>query len=86
MLRYILKRFIQSLITIFLVVTIVFLLLRLMPTDYFFTEDELMKLTDAQKEDRLRAAGLLDPVHIQLGRFYKSCLLSLTLAQAGVYK
>ncbi|HHT15021.1 MAG: ABC transporter permease [Christensenellales bacterium] len=79
MLRYILKRLIQSMITIFLVVTLVFLLLRLMPTDYFFTEDELMKLTDAQMEDRLRAAGLLDPVHVQLGRFYKKLFTEFDL-------
>ena len=27
-----------------------FLLMRMMPTDYFFTEDELIKLTEAQKQ------------------------------------
>lgn len=70
MLKYTLKRLGQSLVTIFLIVTCVFLLLRLMPTDFFFTEDELIKLTDAQKEDKLRAAGLMDPALVQLGRFY----------------
>ena len=60
MTKYILKRLLQSLITVLLVVTIVFLLLRLMPTDYYFTEDELMKLPDDVKEDRLRAAGLAE--------------------------
>ena len=49
MVRYIIKRLLQSFITIMLVLTIVFLLMRLMPTDYFFTEDEIMKLTDEQK-------------------------------------
>jgi oligopeptide transport system permease protein len=48
----------------------VFLLLRLMPTDYYFTEDELIKLTAVQKHDRLLAAGLLDPPMVQLRRFY----------------
>ena len=38
MLKYTLKRLAQSLVTIFLAVTLVFLLLRLLPTDYFFTE------------------------------------------------
>lgn len=70
MLKYTLKRLLQSLLTIFLIVTSVFLLLRLMPTDYFFTEDELIKLSDSQKEDKLRAAGLLDHPLVQLGRFY----------------
>lgn len=70
MLKYTAKRLLQSLVTIFLIVTCVFLLLRLMPTDYFFTEDELIKLTDAQKEDKLRAAGLLDHPLVQLKNFY----------------
>ena len=74
MLRYILKRLIQSLVTILLVVSIVFLLMRLMPSDYFFTEDELIKFTDEQKEDKLRRLGLLDPPLVQLGNFYKNML------------
>lgn len=51
MILYVLKRLLQSIVTILLVVTIVFLLLRLLPTDYYFTEDELMKLTEEQKHD-----------------------------------
>ena len=39
MVKYILKRFFQSILVILLVVCIVFFLLRLMPSDYFFTED-----------------------------------------------
>lgn len=69
MAKYMLKRILQSVFTILLVLTIVFLLLRLMPTDYFFTEDELMKLTEEQMNDRLRANGLLDPPLEQWGRF-----------------
>ena len=49
MIKYILKRLFQSLIVILLVICVVFFLLRLMPSDYFFTEDELMKFTEAQK-------------------------------------
>ena len=71
MTKYIIKRLFQSIITILLVLTVVFLLMRLMPTDYFFTEDELMKLPDDVRQDRLQAAGLLDPPLVQLGRFYK---------------
>ena len=37
MARYVFKRLLQSAVTILLVVTVVFLLLRLMPTDYYFT-------------------------------------------------
>ena len=79
MVRYIIKRLVQSFITIMLVLTIVFLLMRLLPTDYFFTEDENVKLTDEQKEDRLRAAGYLDPPLVQLGRYVKGVLTEFNL-------
>ncbi|MBR6299609.1 MAG: ABC transporter permease, partial [Clostridia bacterium] len=72
--KYIVKRLLQSLLTIFLIVSVVFLLMRLMPTDYFFTEDELMKLTDQQRHDRLQAAGLLDNPFVQLFRFWKNLI------------
>lgn len=74
MLKYTLKRLAQSLVTIFLAVTLVFLLLRLLPTDYFFTEDQLMKLTEEQKNAQLQAAGLLDPPGTQLIRYYGQLL------------
>ena len=74
MLKYTLKRLAQSLVTIFLAVTLVFLLLRLLPTDYFFTEDQLMKLTEEQKDAQLQAAGLLDPPGTQLIRYYGQLL------------
>ncbi len=79
MARYIFKRLLQSVVTILLVVTVVFLLLRLMPTDYYFTEEENIKLTDAQKNDRLLAAGLLDPPLKQLKNFYKQLFTEFDL-------
>ena len=79
MILYVLKRLLQSFVTILLVVTIVFLLLRLLPTDYYFTEDELMKLTEEQKHDRLEAAGFLDPPLTQLGRFFKQLFTEFDL-------
>ena len=74
MLKYTLKRLVQSLITIFLAVTIVFLLLRMLPTDYYFTEDQLMKFTEEQKNAQLQAAGLLDSPSTQLFRYYGQLL------------
>ena len=79
MFLYVLKRLLQSVVTILLVVTIVFLLLRLLPTDYYFTEDELMKLTEQQKHDRLQAAGFLDHPQTQLVRFYKQLFTEFDL-------
>jgi len=79
MLKYTIRRLLQSIATILIVVTIVFLLLQLMPTDYYFTEEELIKLTDVQKHDKLLAAGMLDPTIVQLGRFYENLLLHFDL-------
>ena len=60
MVKYILKRLFQSLITVLLVVSIVFMLLRMMPSDYFFTEEELIKFTDSQKYAKLERLGLME--------------------------
>ncbi|MEA5040559.1 MAG: ABC transporter permease [Clostridiaceae bacterium] len=79
MAKYTVKRLLQSCLTVFIVVTIVFLLLRLMPTDYYFTEEQLIKLTDQQKNDQLAAAGLLDSPIAQLFRFYEQLLLHFDL-------
>lgn len=74
MLKYTVKRLLQSAVTVLIVVSIVFLLLRMLPTDYYFTEDQLMKLSDAQRQEQLEAAGLLDPLPKQLFRFYSHLL------------
>lgn len=70
MLRYTLKRLIQSFITLIIVITIVFLLMRLMPEDGYFG-DGYEKLDEAQKEVILTNIGLRDPIHVQLLNFYK---------------
>ena len=74
MVKYSIKRLLQSLVTVLIIVTIVFLLLRLLPTDYYFTEEQLMKFTEEQKNEQLLAAGLLDPLPKQLVNFYGDLL------------
>ena len=74
MLKYTVKRLLQSLVTIFLIATAVFLMMRCLPTDYYFTEEQLMKFTDQQKTAALEAAGLTDPIPTQLVKFYNSLL------------
>jgi len=70
MFRYTLNRISRSIITLFVIITIVFLLLRLMPIEGYFAE-AFDLLTDQQIEEQLRAMGLLDPVHVQLLNFYR---------------
>lgn len=74
MFKYTIKRLSQSLLTVLVVVTIVFLLMRMLSTDCFFTEDQLMKLTEEQKQEQLQAAGLLDPIPQQLAHYYGQVL------------
>lgn len=74
MFKYTIKRLFQSLITVLLVVSAVFLLLRLLPTEYYFTEEQNMKLTEEQKHDMLEKDGYLDPPFVQLFNFYKNLI------------
>lgn len=67
--RYILKRFGQSLVTLFIVVSVVFLLMRLLPLEGYFG-DGYDKLSEEQRIAVLDRMGLLDPWYAQLGNFY----------------
>lgn len=68
------KRLLQSVVTVLIVVTIVFLLMRMLPIENFFTEEQLMKYTEEQKHDALQAAGMLDSIPEQLVRYYGQLL------------
>ncbi len=74
MFKYTVKRLLQSLVTVFLIVTIVFFLIRLLPTSGYFTEDQLLKLSPADQENYLRVLGLKDHPLEQLFRFYGQIL------------
>jgi oligopeptide transport system permease protein len=71
MLRFALTRLGRSLVTLLIVTTAVFMLLRLMPIEGYFAET-FDKLTDAQIEASLRQMGLLDPLPVQLAHFYRN--------------
>lgn len=84
MIKYTLKRLLQSLITLFIIITVVFLLMRLMPEEGYFAES-YEKLDEAQREAILTNMGLRDPIHKQLFNFYKS-LLSGDLGKSIIYR
>lgn len=73
MLKYILKRLLQSVFTLFIIATVVFLLMRLMPESGYFGEG-FDKMDPEQIEASLKAMGLRDPIPVQLMRFYTSIL------------
>ena len=74
MVKYTIKRLLQSVVTVLIVVTIVFLLMRMLPIENFFTEDQLIKYTEEQKHDALEKAGMLDSIPEQLVRYYGQLL------------
>jgi oligopeptide transport system permease protein len=85
MLRYTIKRFLQSLVTLFIVVTIVFVLMRLMPIEGFLGEG-FDKLDPRQQEAILEQMGLNDPLHVQLKNFYVNLLTKGDLGVSTIYR
>ena len=72
MLKYLAKRIGRSILTLFIIVTLVFCLLRLMPVEGYFANYE--KMTEAQIQAGLQSMGLLDPLPVQIGRFWVNML------------
>lgn len=70
MLKYLLKRFVISLFTVFILVTVVFFLVRLMPGDPFISD----KLTPEIRENMMRYYGFDQPLYIQYARYIMNLL------------
>lgn len=68
--KYILGRLGRSLISLFLVLVIVFLLMRLLPVETYYG-DRTDRLTDETKQAILKDLGLDQPIHIQLWNYLK---------------
>jgi peptide/nickel transport system permease protein/oligopeptide transport system permease protein len=64
MLKYSFKRLASSLLTLLIIITIVFVLLRQMPIEGYF--DNFDKMTPAMVQSALSEMGLNDPLHVQL--------------------
>ena len=72
MTKYILKRVLRSLITMLIIVTVLFALLRLMPVEGYFENYD--KMTEVQIQAKLNTLGLNDPLPVQLTNFYQQLL------------
>ncbi|MGB9814125.1 MAG: ABC transporter permease [Thermovenabulum sp.] len=68
--RYILNRFLVSLITAWVLVTIVFFLVRLLPGDPFLSE----KITPEIKQNMMRYYGFDKPLYVQYFRYITNLL------------
>ena len=69
MLQYLSKRIARSFITLIIILTAVFCLLRLMPIEGYFQNFD--KMTPQQIEVGLKEMGLSDPLPLQIVRFFK---------------
>lgn len=71
--KYITIRLLRSFMTLVIVITVVFLLMRMMPIEGYFGAS-YDKLDEAQKQAKLDNLGLLDPWYIQLKDFYQDVI------------
>ena len=69
MVKYLAKRIGHSILTLFIIVTLVFCLLRLMPVEGYFANYE--KMTETEIKAGLQSMGLLDPLPVQIFRFWR---------------
>ena len=69
MLKYIVRRFLRSLVTLAIVFVAVFMLLRFMPLNGYFPQEMIKETDEATRMAYLRGKGLLDHPFVQLGRF-----------------
>ncbi len=77
MVKYTIKRLLQSVVTVLIVVTIVFLLMRMLPIESLLTQDQLIKYTEEQKHDALEKAGMLDSMPNSWSAIMGSCFMAI---------
>ena len=84
MAKYILKRFVAAVISLFIIVTIIFCLLRLMPIEGYLGPN-VDKLSPEVRAAKLAAKGLDKPVLVQLVNFYRN-LFKGDLGKSWIYR
>lgn len=85
MIRYTLGRLGRALFTMFLVLSIVFLLMRLLPVDGYF-EGRSDTMSETVKNAVLKSLGLLDPWYTQLYNFWHKLILHGDLGNSIVLR
>ena len=83
MARYITQRVLRSILTMFIIITVLFALLRLMPVEGYFENYD--KMSSTQIQVKLQSLGLTDSLPRQLVRFYDQ-LLHGDLGESNVYR
>ena len=70
MLKYVLRRFCSAVLSLFIIVTVMFCLLRMMPLEGYLGAN-VDKMSPEVIAAKLAAKGLDKPLHVQLFKFYK---------------
>ena len=83
MLKYLAKRIARSFVTLILILTIVFCLLRLMPIEGYFPNFD--KMTEQQIQVGLNEMGLNDPLPVQIFHFFRD-LVHGDLGVSRIYR
>ena len=81
---YLAKRFLRSFITLFIILCIVFILVRQMPIEGYFPNIE--KMSEEQVQNGIHQLGLDQPMPVQLYNFFKNLILHGDLGVSRVYR
>ena len=81
---YLAKRLLRSLITLFIILSIVFILVRQMPIEGYFPNIE--KMSEEQIRNGIHQLGLDQPIWEQLYNFFKNLILHGDLGISRVYR
>jgi len=81
---YLAKRFFRSFITLFIILSIVFVLVRQMPVEGYFPNIDKMSPADIQRD--LHMMGLDRPILVQLFDFFKELIVNGSLGVSRVYR
>lgn len=84
MARYLGKRLLRSILTLLIILSIVFILVRQMPIDGYFPNIE--KMTDEQIQNGIHQMGLDQPMIVQLFNFFKNLILHGDLGTSRIYR
>ena len=84
MAAYLGKRFLRSFLTLFIILSIVFILVRQMPIEGYFPNIE--KMTEEQIQNGIQQMGLDQPIYVQLFNFFKNLILHGDLGTSRIYR
>ncbi|MCH5286498.1 MAG: ABC transporter permease [Christensenellaceae bacterium] len=84
MASYLAKRLLRSILTLFIILTVVFILVRQMPIEGYFPNYE--KMTEEQIRNGIHQMGLDQPIFVQLGNFFKNLILHGDLGTSRIYR